>query len=242
MVPNKPWTVGAVRGRDGFPKEKVELAETRVSQATTLADLGRDYHFYTPAMLYLHVRLMGREPFHDFSTEYGKSVVPISLKFEKPIFKGLATDGNPAWNHYLYGLEHEHFLPFVTWLGSLTISDVARNFVARVRYREIEIVDPLYLAKIVVAPRELPRVKVVVFCLDTNQGCHYIQAAADPLLDLPTAKYTKQSYDDTVRFAGAVLRGERNPYGAMEAGQVKDGLSVEEQEIRRRVATARKTE
>lgn len=237
---NRPWTVGAVRGRDGFPKEKVELAEKRVSQAANLTDLGKEYHFYTPALLYLHVRLMGREPFHDFSAEYGKSVVPISLKFDKPVFKGLETDNNPAWNHYLYGIEHEHFLPFLTWLGSLTISDVARNFVARLRYREIEISDPLYLAKIVVAPKEIPRVKIVAFCLDTNKGCYYVEPAKDPLLDLPTARYTKQSYDDTVRFAQAVLSGNHNPYGAMEAGQTKDGLSIEEQEIRKRVAEARK--
>lgn len=236
---SRPWKVGAVRGRDGFPKEKVELAEKRVSLATNLTDLGKDYHFYTPALLYLHVRLMGREPFHDFAAEYGKPVVPISLKFDKPVFKGLETDGNSAWNHYLYGLEHEHFLPFATWLGSLTISDVERNFVARLRYREIELADPLYLAKLVVAPKEIPCVRIVAFCLDTNKGCYYIDPAKDPLLDLPIARYTKQSYDDTVRFAQAVLSGNRNPYGAMEAGQTKDGLSIEEQEIRRRVNEAR---
>lgn len=238
----KPWKVGAVRGREGFPRERVRIAEQRVSQATTLTDLAVDYHFYTPALLYIHVRLMGREPFHDFSAEYGKEVVPISLKFDKPVFKGLDTQGSPAWNHYLYGVEHEHFLPFLTWLGALAVMDRDINLVTRLRYRELEIADPLYLAKLVTSPKEIPWVKIVAFCLDTNKGCHYIEPAKDPLLDLPTYRYTKQSFDDTMRFADAVLRDSSNPYAAVEQGRARDGLSVEEREIRQRISEARKNQ
>jgi hypothetical protein len=236
---DRPWTVGAIRGADGFPKERVQLAQQRVSQATNLTDLAVDYHFYTPALMYLHLRLMGREPFHDFLAEYKRPVVPISLKFDKPVFKGLEIENNPIWNHYLYGIEHEHFLPYLTWLGSLTISDVEKGFVARLRYREIQIADPLYLGKIVTTPKEVPMVKLVAFCLDTNRGCYYIDPAIDPLLDLATSRYTTRSFDDTVRFAQAVLTGNRNPYGLIEQGQAKDGLSVEEQEVRRRVSEER---
>ena len=236
----KPWTVGAIKGREGFPKEKVELAEKRVSQATKLADLADQYHFYTPALLYTYVRLMGREPFHDFSAEYGQDVVPISLKFDKPMFAGLEVDSNPAWNHYIYGMEHQHFANFLGWLGSLVFNDSELGYVARTRYREIEVADPMHLAKLVTIPKEVPMVKIVVVCLDTNRGCHYIEPAKNPLLDLPSYRYTDQSFDDTTRFADAVLAGSGDPYTDMYKGQAKDGMSVEERELRERVAKTRR--
>ena len=235
---NKPWKATIVRGRGDFPKERVAVAERAVAGAANLRDLGEQYHFYTPALLYLHVRLMGREPFHDFLDEYGKVVVPISMKFDKPLFKGLEVQGNSAWNHYLYGMEHEHFIHYLRWLGSLAISDPDRGLLTRMRYREIEIPDSLYLAKIVTAPAEVPMIKIVAFCLDTNKGCHYMEPGRDPLLDLPQARYTRQSFDDTVRFTQALSQGA-NPYEVEDRRQAKDGLSLEEREIRERIRRAR---
>lgn len=215
---NKPWKIGSVQSRDDFPKEIVRAHELRFSQAADLCDLAKDYQFYTPALLYLYVRLFDRDPYLNFVQEYGKPVVPVSLKLEQPVFAGLNAGPIGVWNHYLYGMEKEHFGPFSSWLGALTFTDRELGLVARVRFTDIEIVDPLWLRKIVVMPDEIPHCPILAVGLDTNKGCHYIKQGVHPW-DLPYAAYTSECYPDTLRFAKAILSGSEMPFSANETSE-----------------------
>lgn len=219
---------------------KVHTQQAKVSAAATLRDLSSEYFFYTPALLYLHVNLMGREPFQNFLEERKRDVVPLLLAFEQPIFANLA-NAKDNWNNVLLGMEHEPFTEFVQWLGTLAFSDPGRQQLARLRYRQISIIDPIYLQKAAIIADNPPRVDVLAFCLDTNVGCYYI---ADPVdrFQLPTATYIPGSYDDTMAFARALYTEHNDPYAFVAKQQQVGNMSIEEIELRHRVHAARTKE
>jgi len=236
----KPWSVGMVRGPDSMRQETIQRHTARISAAATLGDLDH-YRWYSPALLYLYVRLYDRDPMVDFCGEQGREIFPVALNFEKPVFSGLERDGDHRWNHHLIGLEPEDFAAYVAFLGTLTIVDREHGHVVRVRTKEISIPDPLFLQHQVSLPEEVPMVTVTVFALDTNHGCWYITEAAN-LLEPAAARYTKQSYEETEIFSNALLGEKLNPYGELEQRLTKDGLSIAETEIRQRVDDARRNE
>ena len=211
-----PFKPGLQAAPHSFPKERARVHELRLSAATTLSDLTNQYAFYSPAMIYMFIRLMGREPLWDFVEEYGKEVVPVSLKFNKPLFEGLTVDGDRTWNYVLYGMEHEDFNEFRKWMGTLTFMDRDKGLVHRIRYQDIQIVDPLFLDRTVVLPLDIPTVPVTVFALDSNKGCCWLQCG-DPVMDLPTLRYTGEVFKDTQEFSDALLLENENPYGAVSS-------------------------
>lgn len=232
MQERMPWKVGLTRSRDDFPKDKVRVHQLRISAATDLKSLLDVYSFYTPALVHLRVRLFEQDPYLNFVEEYGKEVVPVSIRFNHPIFRGMELGQEKSWNYYLYGMEKEHFEAYQQWFGSLAFTDRDLNLVSRVREKTIEIADPLVFERTVVLPSQVPVIPVVVFCLDTNQGCWYVEPGPHPLLDLPQVRFTRYVYPDTAVFANAVLGEKENPYKAVAEAQGEDPLSELEGRVR----------
>jgi len=221
-----PFEPGLRAGPHGFPAERARVHELRLTAATTLRDLKEQYAFYTPAMMYIFVRLMGREPLWDFMEEYGKEVTPISMKFKKPIFDGLAVGPDRTWNYVLYGMEHDDFNEFRKWMGTLTFVDRDKDIVHRIRYQDFEIADPLFLERVVVLPLQMPTIPVTAFALDSNKGCCWL-ATGDLLMDLPSLAYTGKVFENTQHFADAVLLESEDPYGEVAKRQSPDDLERE---------------
>ena len=208
-MPIRPG-ITAVAG--GIPKEKVQPHIVKFSQATDLADLSKEYAFYTPALLYMKVRLAGRDPFSQFVREYGREVVPISMRFNKPVFRGLNLGQDTSWNNVLFGMEVEHWPAFVSFMGTMAFLDRNIGRLTRLRTRQFHVADPLYFEKAIVLPPVIPVVSVTAFCLDTNQGCAWIEPGAHPLLDLPELRTTAKVFKDTAAFAASVLGEKNDPY------------------------------
>lgn len=196
----------------GFPKEKVQYHYEQVSKAASLRDLSEEYTFYTPALMYMRVRLMGRDPYYDFQQESGINVMPVSLKFSSAIFRGLDLYGDYSWNHVLLGMPNEHWQDFSKWMGTVAYLDRDLGVLTRIRLQTIEIADPLKLARLAVLPARLPMVPVTVLALDTNKGSWYIHTPPNPLSALPTLATMSRKYKDTKVFANALLNDSPDPY------------------------------
>jgi len=153
-----------------------------VSSSDSLQRLSEEYAFYTPALLYLYVKL-NRDPLYGFFAEH-PDVKQFQLKFDKPIFDGLVGEGPSGartdWNHWLYAVERKHWPDFAGYLGSLAVYDRANNLFVRLRPREVRIVDPVWMAKQAVVGNSFPTVPVTAWCLDTNRGCVWLEGAGDP--------------------------------------------------------------
>jgi hypothetical protein len=212
MQGKMPIRQGITSAATSIAKEKFQPHALKFSQAATLAELCLEYVFYTPALIYMKVRLMGRDPFAQFIQEYQREVIPVSMRFNKPIFSGLSLGGDTSWNNVLFGMEVSHWDAFVAFMGTMAFLDRDLGFMARVRTKTFMIADPLYFEKAIALPREMPVVPINVFCLDTNKGCAWIEPGVHPLLDLPELKTTAKVFDDTALFAKAVMGEQDNPY------------------------------
>lgn len=228
----KPWKVGWTESSHKFGKERVRMHQARLSAATTLRDLADQYVFYTPALLHMIVPLMGRDPFAVFLQEYGKEVLPLSLKLSRPIFQGLNLGQVEDWNYLLFAMEREHFQPYLRWMQSLTFNDPAQKRIYRLGDRVIRIADPLFFEKAVILPKEIPCIDVTVFCIDGSAGCYYLEEGDHPLLDLPRLR-TAKPFEDTQKLAKALLAGWSKPFEAIEQA---------EQDVIQRVREARQSQ
>lgn len=233
------FRVGVTAAPAGMSREQVELHRLKVGKATSLKDLTEEYAFYTPALVYTRVRLLGRDPWWQFLQEYGKEVFPLTLRFDKPIFSGLhamiyrtgralakstSIANRPAvldeaWNHVLYGMHKEHWDAYKAFMGTMAFVDRSLGLVTRIRYKDMDIADPLALSRVIVTPSATPLLPITVFCLDTNKGCTWIEPSVQPLVTLPSLQSSAMVFDDTRAFALAVLNDEANPYAAVDAAQ-----------------------
>ena len=222
MLGKMPWKIGVTAASGGVSKDHVNPQALKINQATRLKDLSREYAFYTPALIYMKIRLMGRDPMSQFIAEYGKQVVPFSLKFAKPVFHGLNLDRDTSWNYVLFGVEREHWEAYKSFMGTMAFTDRQLKFFTRIRTKEIVIADPLFFERATVLPARLPLLDLTVFCLDSNQGCAWIEMGVNPLLDLPQLTTTDNVYPDTAAFAKAVLTDAANPYAAADVARPPD--------------------
>jgi len=209
----KLFRSGFTEGGQAFPRERAETVQLRISRATTLASLNDEYHFYSPALIYAFVRLMGREPFMDFLEVYGRQVTPITLKFTKPIFRGINVDTDPTWNYVLYGMERAPWAAYREWMGTLAFQDWDLRLITRVRWQPIMIADPLFLERSSVIPVRAPVVPITMFDLETNKGNLFFQTGRNPIIHLPQLVKGK-AFHHTQIFARALFAGE-DPYVAV---------------------------
>lgn len=235
-IEQKPWKAGVVAGRHRFSKEKVTAAEQKLSAAADLLDFAKEHRLFSPALMYLAINLAGRDPLADFGDETNHNVVPIKLTFDRPLFQNL---WNGAWNHTLFALPLAVGDEFIRWAGTLTFVDRDRQIVSRLRYKELQIVDPLWLAKRVVhTPGAEQLVTVTMFCVDSNEGCLYFEQAVNPFTTLPQLRYYKP-FADTLALAKAILGEHERPLQAAEEVHTVDGVTLAEREITERVARVR---
>ena len=227
-----PLRQGITAAAGGIPKEKLQPHALKFGQAAALGQLAGEYAFYTPALIHMKIRLMGRNPTAQFIQEYGHEVVPFSTKFDKPIFHGLTLNGTTAWNHVLFAMSIEHWPAFKDFMGTMAFVDRALKLFARVRTREFAVADPIYFAKAIALPAQLPTVPITVFCLDTNQGCAWIEPGAHPLLDLPALRTSGKVYPDTAVFAQALFAEEVDPYLAANRTGPAEALPHETNPVR----------
>jgi hypothetical protein len=219
MLGKMPLRMEITAAPHGIPKEKLQPRVLRVGNASGLRELQRDYAFYTPALIYMKIRLLGRDPLSQFIQEYGQEVLPFSIRFNKPIFHGLNLGRDTSWNYVLFGVERQHWEPFKSFMGTMAFVDRQLKLFARVRTKEIRLADPLFFERATILPEKLPVIDATVFCLDTNQGCAWINMRGDPLLDLPELTTTDKVFEDTAAFAKAVFDDTVNPYVAANSTQ-----------------------
>jgi hypothetical protein len=185
------------------------------SGATSLIDLTKDFHLFTPALLHLTVPLTV-DPFDSFVAERGSPMPRYSFQFEKPIFRGLTHPcGDPLWNYVLFALPHENWAEWIGWVGTVAYNDPKRGLFRRIRTQEINLWDPLdpIASKI---PSGTPNtVQVTVLAIESNKGSFYM--LPDPRM--PTATHNASMvFSDTEAFAKALKDGN-DPYTEVNKGE-----------------------
>lgn len=202
-------------------KEKLPPVQGRLSQATTMTDLLKDYGFFTPALMYKYLPLK-RDPVADFAAEYKTEVQPFSYRFDKPIFRGLEVNHDQQWNHVLFGVEKTHWEKFMGFMGSLAFIHPANPKVfVRIRMQDLEIPDPMVMSKAAVLPEPLPMIPISAFVLDSMNGCYYFSkdGGIPNMLRPYKETFTKATFEDTVRMGQALFAGHPNPYAYAQAGE-----------------------
>ncbi len=220
-MPTKPWKVGWTESSHKFGRETVRKHQLRLSEATMLKDLAEEYVFYTPALLHIVVPLQGCDPFTVFLQEYNKEVLPLSVRLNRPIFKGLDLGPIKDWNYLLFAMERKHFKHYLPWMQSLTFADRPRNRIYRLGEKQIRIGDPIFFERAVILPQNIPCIDVTVFCIDGSDRCYYMEEGAHPLLDLP-AVWSEEPFEDTQKLAKALLAGKEKPFEVIESETAQD--------------------
>lgn len=120
---------------------KVDLAS--LGRSVRLADLTKDFFFFTPAVLYLYGELTDA-PMSDYAASVGGKVTVYRKAFNRQIFSGLeAPNGSQLWNHTLWSVSNEYKQSLTNWLVALMLVCPVRKAGVAVGMSELTIVDPL---------------------------------------------------------------------------------------------------
>lgn len=177
-------------------RERLFAKQAKLGNAASLHELAADYEFYTPGITdclcpipeHPHVSLQRRVP--DFQ--------PRAWQFDKPVFKGFRNQ----YDHVLYLIEKPLWPILAEQLKAVTLMDREKRLLMKPRLRELTVADPLELQR-----RGLSTglsVKVQAVCLETNQGCYYIDDTAG-LQTPPVFRYTPDTFPDFVQYAERML-------------------------------------
>lgn len=205
----KPGVAGA---GETVARGPVEHAELRFSAAATLQDLAREYSFYTPALLYLTVPLQ-TDPTADWLLQ-PESQVPLRLEFQQPIFRGLVRD-TQNWNNVLLALPEAAWNSYRDFMHTVAFQGRGRRKLARVRTRDVDIVDPWAMAKTVILPAVWPTVQIHTLWLDTDLGPVYL-ANRRPLPEPPELLTSQQPFSDTLAMSQALQQHHPDPYKVVD--------------------------
>lgn len=183
--------------RDGeAEQEKLLAKQAKVHGAATLHELAADYVFYTPGITdslcpfpeHPHVAYQRTVP--DFQ--------PRAWSFDKPVFQGFRNQ----YDHVLFFMDKPLWPAFAELVKAITLMDKEKRLLMKPRLRELTVADPLELQK-----RGFSSglsVKVQAICLETNQGCYYVDDTAG-LQSPPVFRYTPDTFPDFVQYAERML-------------------------------------
>lgn len=208
----KPWDVGVNQGDKWRPLDERAVTELQLSSKAQLTDLVDDMVFYTPGIL--HARFQLIIDFHAaYQEELSLQCPQVSLRFEHPVFRGLQVGYDPEWNYVLFGMHKQHWEPFRQWLGTAAITNTGELGIGRIRFQDVEVRDPLN-KDLTLSLHDIPRVPVVVLCVETDKGSGYMVPHA---LGPPSYKWNPRAkWSDTQQFAHAILREKSDPYKESE--------------------------
>lgn len=208
--------------------------DMKVSQAATLADLSKEWGFFTVGLFYAASRLTD-DPVSDFLAKQPQPSKPFILKFDKPIFKGLDTRFSKAWNHCLLAVDNRLMEALTRYVSQVCVVDVDRQDYWQAAVQDVPIADPLALQKTAILPSPCPTVDIVFFGMDGLHWTKGIKPAFNPPLDLPEVE-TLDPRPEVVRRANEILRG-----GGQSRRPVNESL-VQAIEREQRESNARNTQ
>lgn len=202
---------GVGRGVEKTPMKP--LPQLKIGKAATLGELTKEFTPFSLGLLATKLPL-DSHPYEDFCHETGRSGVLAPLRFGHVIFSGLCGQyGDVSWERGLFLLAIEDWEPFSSWLASLVVVDpaVGAKFATRVRLQQVQIYDPIVIARKArhLADANPPLVSVWATALERPDGCWYFnkklppEAIFDPLL----------RFDDTLDFGGARLLTPESRHG-----------------------------
>lgn len=203
--------------------------------ARPLRELLAEHVLFTPALMYLGVRLMGRQPLYDYQLETKKILTLSRLAFGDPLFVGLQSSDDEVgvyWNHVLFSLPKHQWTDFSDWLSTLGFWDPDRRRLTRIGVTPISIYDP-YWKNRPIPEGETGQVPVTIFCLDDSRGIIFLSPPQVPG-DLPRLTLVPP-LSGTVRFLKALEDEADDPLGVAEQAESSGGLSAEEAELRFRL-------
>lgn len=199
---------GLSRGSTVDPFEQAKVGQLKLQAAKALQELTGEYAFYTPALLHVFGQLPF-DPLTDFQRDVRRDVASFSVRFNLPIFRGLAVPDDASWNHVLYAMPREDWPDYLHWLRGVAVLDRAKGCLTKVRVTPIQILDPVaHDYRVGDQPRF---VEIHYIGLESNHGSHYLTNPAGNPLAKPQAMWMSQAYRDTCALAEALLSGTDIP-------------------------------
>ena len=195
----------------------------RISHAARLVDLQDEFVCFTPALLYALLPLNGRDPLAEFVTLTGKPA-PYWLNLPVRLLTGLREEFRD-W-HGRVGL-----YPLADWpalrqhFGRALYTDSESGLVARVRWQQVAVADPIAQARATHLPADgWPSVRLHSISLVTNQYRAYITDGA--------FTYDYDVAPSEALFANAIKKHHDDPYGFVEQTVERHtGQTPEEQRL-----------
>jgi len=209
--------VGITPGPQQFPNEIVEARQAALSRAARLNDLSEELAFYTPAVINLCLPL-APDPTPSFCEEAGEGVYAQSMQFSQPIFEDLDLRGDPSWNYVLYAMPRLNWDSYLRYMGSVCFQHGPNS--ARLRFQELDILDPLQADRLIVGHTLPDTVKIMAFVIESTSGCVYfnpINVGGIPSRPrLTRASAADAGIKKLRRFTQAWIDGHPNPYEAAD--------------------------
>jgi hypothetical protein len=149
----------------------VQKQPLNVTTATeSLAVMTDEYHFFSPAILYLHARFTDA-PLIDLMYEQQRDIKVYYRLFQREVFRGLEapSNGNRDWNHALWAVKWDDWQTLSDFLVSLTFFSRVGRRAMRVAEQKICIIDPLRIDRGVLSASTESLI-VTVFGLRGNLG------------------------------------------------------------------------
>lgn len=146
----------------------------------------------------------------DFQAQAKRPVEFFFTKFPRPLFAGLETpNGNSDWNYVLWAMERECWPAFINHLCGAVSTDTPHRRVYRYGYQELEIVDPLGDAGLLLPTT--PSLKIGAFGVRSNL---YVAAFAPrPPLALPRLMFYRA--DPECKLYAQALFVDEDPRAAL---------------------------
>lgn len=194
--------------------------QLRVTGAKALSELTGDYAFFNHGCFFTWGGL-DVDPVEDFVIRHAdQDCLVFHMDFPRPIFHGIPKPGRfykPAeiYNHRLFAVPLPYWDALRAELMIVSAVDRARRSFHRSVTQEIDIVDPLSLQSLVIAPPLPPTVPVTVFGVDGNK--HHIVWQSNAIrYDSPAHTKHLPLRDESLKLAGAILAGEDKPMRSIQ--------------------------
>lgn len=174
----KPFTV---------PKYKIQFSNVK-----RLSNLSQ-YVWYTPAPIYLWGRYTDIN-LSDIMAEYELKI--YWYRFNRPIFKGLELNQDPAWNHTLWAADKETWAKLTNGILESVQFDVEAKKLYNYALQELVIMDPLQMDQSGIVTKQTDQLKIHAFCPITNKNQIAFSPNRKNFIELPhicSIKPTKRS-------------------------------------------------
>jgi len=194
-----------------FDTHKVNVRPVEFAGNPPSLSVFPEWVWYTPAPVFLwgglnDVILSGLQ--QELDIEYYQGV------FNTTIFSGFESGGSAFWNHTLWAISRESWVPFKDALLGVTTVDVENHLMVKYGLQEVTIYDPIAIQNDTLISPKTPVITIYAFGVMTNKSTVAFNSA-EGVVAHPHV-YTQPPMPEIVLLAEKLLEGQTEMGGVAE--------------------------